>query len=105
MYKLKAYSHQIAPIGEDGQVTNLQFRAISGTEAVMQYLAKLLGGKTNCSSCGVVQYSDEIILTRELSESTCKWIEKNFPFISTYNAKCYYIEYKGQKIKMNPNNH
>lgn len=86
MYYLKAYVHQIAPITEAG-VQPIHFRAIDASINTLEYLKNLLGGKLDCSSCGVVQFSDQLILDRPISKRTADWIEERFPFISTHSAR------------------
>lgn len=85
-FSLKLYAHEIAPIIAGEKIGRKHFMAISACESTAQYLAKLLNGEADCSSCGTVQYSDTVILKNKLSEATINWIKARFPFVSTYNA-------------------
>ena len=79
---LRLYAYKVIPeeLRKQGEVTKYDWMAIDTVERVAQYLAKRFNGRTDCSSCGTVQYSDTLYLT--ISNSCVKQIIKDFPFIS-----------------------
>lgn len=78
MITLRLYAHKIAPF--KGKVEAIHFKAIDVVDQTANYLANLYNGKTDCSSCGVIQYSDTLYLP--ISVACAKQIEKDYPFIS-----------------------
>lgn len=79
MTTLRIFAYMISPIGENG-VTASQFQAIDIAHNTAELLAKLYNGKTDCSSCGCVQYSDTLTFDN-LSEESLKVILTAYPFI------------------------
>jgi len=79
---------------DDSKGTDMKkaFHAIDIVENIAQYLAKLYNGKTDCSSCGCVQYSDTLII--DVSEPHARLIEKEYLFISETFKSQYGISYE-----------
>ena len=78
MITLRLFAYMIAPI--NGEVGVQQFRAIDICENIAQLLAKQFKGKTDCSSCGCVQYSDTVILDT-LSKEDEEFITNTYSFV------------------------
>jgi len=78
MVTLKLFAYMIAPINNVVEINH--FKAIDICENTAQLLAKQFGGKTDCSSCGIVQYSDTVILDK-LSEKDEEFITTAYPFV------------------------
>jgi hypothetical protein len=64
MTTLRVFAYMIAPITDKG-VTNQHFQAIQIANDTAQQVAKMYGGRTDCSSCGNVQYSDTVIRRKQ----------------------------------------
>lgn len=79
MITIRLWAHKIAPIVDDVKAEH--FRAIEICENTANLLANMFGGKTDCSSCGVVQYSDTVILP-SLTEDQKSFITSTYPFVS-----------------------
>lgn len=84
MYKLKLYAYKVA--GENAEM-RYNFMSIDAVQNTSMFLANMFKGKAHCSSCGVVQYDDEVILERALTDEECEFIKRAFPFVSTYDAQ------------------
>jgi hypothetical protein len=79
MIQIRLWAYKIAPIL--GEVTSSQFKAIAICENTAQLLAKMYKGKTDCSSCGCVQYSDTVIV-ESLSQEDETLILNTYPFVT-----------------------
>lgn len=79
MIKLRLYAHLIVPI-KDNLVECVHFKAINVCEVIAQYIARLCNGRIDCSSFGVVQYSDTIYLNN-VSDACIESILRDFPFV------------------------
>lgn len=81
MITIRLYAHKILPV--KNEVTQNHFRAIGICDTTATLLADMFKGKADCSSCGVVQYSDTVYI-EELSEIDEEFITKAFPFVCIY---------------------
>ena len=78
MITLRLFAFMILPITD--AVENNHFKAIEICDVTAELLAKQFNGKVDCSSCGVVQYNDTVILD-ELSEKDEAFITSTYPFV------------------------
>lgn len=74
---IRLFAHKIAAANN----INNAFKAIEICENTANLLANMFGGKTDCSSCGVVQYSD-IVIVPSLTEEQKQFITTTYPFVS-----------------------
>ena len=90
MVTLRLFAYMILPITNG--VTSNHFKAIDICENTAQLLAKQFNGKTDCSSCGTLQYSDTVILDK-LSKEDEQFIINTYPFVKVrrplFGNKCY----------------
>jgi len=82
MTKLRLYAHLIVPIKD--KVESVHFKAINVCDETAEYLKRLYNGTTDCSSCGVIQYSDTLYL-ENVSDACIEGILRDFPFIRKSN--------------------
>ncbi len=91
MVTIRLWAFKVAPIN-DGAVGTDQFRAIDICQNTAVLLANMFKGKSDSSFCGVVQYSDSVILDR-LSEKDEQFILNTYPFVTVrrplFGDKCY----------------
>lgn len=76
---IRLYAHLLAPITSEG-VGSKHWRAIWIIQQVSESLARMFGGKADCSSCDIVQYDDTIVFDN-ISDVQMQFILDSHSFV------------------------
>jgi len=89
---VRLYAHLIAPINQGEAVQIQHFKAINMCCNVAESLCRMFNGIGECSSCGIVQYTDTIRF-ENISDNSMAFILECHPFIREINKSFkFYLE-------------